>query len=299
VRSRDGTLVQLSNVVNIKQITYPPILTHFNIYPAVDVQAAPAQGYSTGQAMMAMEKLAKETLPVSMGYEWYGTGYQEKQSGGAAPVIFGLAFIMVFLVLAAQYESYVDPTIIMMTVPLGILGAMGAILLRANAQIATNVVWPTVNNNVYAQVALVMLIGLASKNAILIVEFANQAMDLGMSTAKAAAFAAKERLRPILMTAISGLVGFWPLVIASGAGAMSRWSLGTAIFGGYMISTILSLFLVPVLYTVIKEIEENFLKGGGGKSGPPAPEPSESSTSQVPEKNVTAVPSLKVSPQND
>ncbi len=272
VRSQTGVLVQLGNVVNVKQITYPPIVTHFNVYPAVDVQASPAPGYSTGQAMAAMEKLAKEILPASFGYEWFGTAYQEQQSGGAAPIIFGLAFIMVFLVLAAQYESYVDPTIIMMTVPLAILGAMGGILLRANAQISMGAVWPTVNNNIYAQVALVMLIGLASKNAILIVEFANQAMDLGMSISKAAAFAGKERLRPILMTAISGLVGFWPLVIASGAGAMSRWSLGTAIFGGYLVSTVLSLFLVPVLFVVIKEIEHRFLSGGGGKSGSSTPE---------------------------
>ncbi|MGA1622181.1 MAG: efflux RND transporter permease subunit [Synechocystis sp.] len=301
VRSRSGELVQLSNVLALNNITYPPILTHFNIYPAIDVQAAPALGYSTGQAMAAMEKLADEMFPESMGYAWYGTGYQEQQSGGAAPIIFGLAFIMVFLVLAAQYESYVDPTIIMMTVPLAILGAMGAILLRAKFMIAAGAVWPTVNNNVYAQVALVMLIGLASKNAILIVEFANQAMDLGMKIPQAAAFAAKERMRPILMTAISGLVGFWPLVIAAGAGAMSRWSLGTAIFGGYLISTILSLFLVPMLYTVIKEAELRFLKGNGG---PPAGGDDSFSTAddgreaetQEPE---TATPSLKIAPQNE
>jgi hydrophobe/amphiphile efflux-1 (HAE1) family protein len=275
VRNRDRNLVQLSNVLQVKEITYPPILTHFNIYTAIDVQASPAQGFSTGQAMAAMEKLANEILPSTMGYEWYGTGYQERQSGGAAPIIFGLAFIMVFLVLAAQYESYVDPTIIMMTVPLAILGAMGAILLRSNVMVANNAVWPSLNNNIYAQVALVMLIGLASKNAILIVEFANQAMDLGMSITKAAAFAAKERLRPILMTAISGLVGFWPLVIASGAGAMSRWSLGTAIFGGYLISTCLSLFLVPVLYSVVKEVEHRFLKGEKGGPTPPGNGPNQ------------------------
>ncbi|UAJ73309.1 efflux RND transporter permease subunit [Synechocystis sp. PCC 7339] len=275
VRSRTGALVQLSNLVEVKQTTHPPILTHFNIYPAVDVQASPAAGYSTGQAMEAMERLSKELFPESIGYAWYGTGYEELQSAGAAPIIFGLAFIMVFLVLSAQYESYVDPAIIMMTVPLAILGAMGAILLRANFMVATNMVWPAVNNNVYAQVALVMLIGLASKNAILIVEFGNQAMDLGMKIPQAAAFAAKERMRPILMTAISGLVGFWPLVIASGAGAMSRWSLGTAIFGGYLISTVLSLFLVPVLYTIVKEAEARFLKGEKGEDGsnpPPPPE---------------------------
>jgi hydrophobe/amphiphile efflux-1 (HAE1) family protein len=278
VKSRTGALVQLSNVLKLENITYPPILTHFNIYPAVDVQASPAQGYSTGQAMAAMERLAKEKMPNGIGFEWYGTGYQEKQAGGAAPIIFGLAFIMVFLVLAAQYESYIDPTIIMMTVPLAILGAMGAVLLRSTVMVANNEVWPNVNNNVYAQVALVMLIGLASKNAILIVEFANQAMELGMSIPKAAAFAAKERLRPILMTAISGLVGFWPLVVAAGAGAMSRWSLGTAIFGGYLISTVLSLFLVPILYTLIKELEQRFLKGTNPTAPlPPSPPPENTS----------------------
>ncbi len=292
--------------MNVEEVTYPPILTHFNVYSAVNVQAAPAPGYSTGQAMAAMEKLADETLPVSMGYAWFGTGYQEKQSGGAAPIIFGLAFIMVFLVLAAQYESYVDPVIIMMTVPLSILGAVGLILLRSNAMTASGAVWPTLSNNIYAQVALVMLIGLASKNAILIVEFANQAMDLGMSIPKAAAYAAKERMRPILMTAISGLVGFWPLVIASGAGAMSRWSLGTAIFGGYLMSTALSLFLVPALFAVVKEAEVRFLKGGGDDQPPhsgngtkaDASAGSDDFTNLVPEAE-PAAPSLRISPQNE
>jgi len=302
VRSRTGELVQLSNVVGLESTVYPPILTHFNIYTAIDVQGAPAAGYSTGQAMAVMEQVADEMFPESIGYAWYGTGYQEKQSGGAAPIIFGLAFIMVFLVLAAQYESYIDPTIIMMTVPLAILGAMGAIMLRANFMIASGAVWPTVNNNVYAQVALVMLIGLASKNAILIVEFANQAMDLGMGIPQAAAYAAKERIRPILMTAISGLVGFWPLVIATGAGAMSRWSLGTAIFGGYLISTVVSLFLVPVLYTIIKEAELRFLKGDGGNSAGGnggSPSASSGNGTALGEEPAAIAPSLKIAPQND
>jgi multidrug efflux pump subunit AcrB len=208
-----------------------------------------------------MEEAAASVLQPGFSYAWTGTALQEKSSGGAAPVIFGLAFIMVFLVLAAQYESYIDPTIIMITVPLAILGALGALLLRANFLQAGGA-WPAVNNNIYAQVALVMLIGLASKNAILIVEFANQSLELGMSVTNAAIRAAEERLRPILMTAISGLVGFWPLVIAKGAGAMSRWSLGTALFGGYLLSTILSLFLVPVLYVTIKGLEDRFLTPG-------------------------------------
>ncbi|MBD2019151.1 efflux RND transporter permease subunit [Leptolyngbya sp. FACHB-36] len=257
VRSRDNRMVQLSSVVRLQPITYPPIITHYNIYPAIKIQVAPAPGYSTGQAMAAMEEVAKQVLKPGFGYEWTGTAFQERSSGSAAPLIFGLAFVIVFLVLAAQYESYIDPTIIMITVPLAILGALGAIGLRANL-LQANGVYPVVNNNIYAQVALVMLIGLASKNAILIVEFANQSREIGMGIQQAAIRAAEERLRPILMTAVAGLVGFWPLVIAKGAGAMSRWSLGTALFGGYLISTILSLFLVPVLYVVIKQLEDRW-----------------------------------------
>ncbi|BAY50461.1 RND multidrug efflux transporter (plasmid) [Scytonema sp. HK-05] len=269
VRSQNGNLVQLNTVVQVEKFSYPPIVTHYNVYPAIKIQGAPAPGYSTAQAMKAMSEVADKVLPPGFGYAWTGTAFQEQSSGGAAPIIFGLAFVMVFLVLAAQYESYVDPTIIMLTVPLAILGALGGIMFRANVFQAGGV-WPVLNDNIYAQVALVMLIGLASKNAILIVEFANQSVEIGMSITQAAVRAAEERLRPILMTAFSGLVGFWPLVIAKGAGAMSRWSLGTALFGGYLISTILSLFLVPVLYVVIKKLEEHFLKPGKpGKPGLP------------------------------
>jgi hydrophobe/amphiphile efflux-1 (HAE1) family protein len=272
VRSQAGNMVQLSTVVKTQTMSYPPIITHYNIYPSIKIQAAAAPGFSTGQAIQALETVAQEVLQPGFGYAWTGTALQEKSSGGAAPIIFGLAFVIVFLVLAAQYESYIDPTIIMITVPLAILGAMGAIQLRANVLQAGGV-WPVVNNNIYAQVALVMLIGLASKNAILIVEFANQAREIGMNISQAAIRAAEERLRPILMTALSGLVGFWPLLIASGAGAMSRWSLGTALFGGYLISTILSLFLVPVLYVVIKELEERFLNPDKTKKPPHSVDP--------------------------
>jgi multidrug efflux pump subunit AcrB len=290
-------MVQLSSLVRTEQLTYPPIVTHFNIYPAIKVQASPAPGYSTGQAIKAMEEVAAQALQPGFGYEWTGTAFQERSSGGAAPIIFGLAFVIVFLVLAAQYESYIDPTIIMITVPLAILGALGAVVFRANV-LQTGGVWPVVNNNIYAQVALVMLIGLASKNAILIVEFANQSRELGMSIVQAAIRAAEERLRPILMTAFAGLLGFWPLVIAKGAGAMSRWSLGTALFGGYLISTVLSLFLVPILYVVIKPLEEQFLKphkpGGGSASG----NASQPESPQVPEGQVEgSIPAFRASSQ--
>jgi hydrophobe/amphiphile efflux-1 (HAE1) family protein len=264
LRSRSGELVQLSNVLNVQQISYPPIITNYNVYPAIKVIAVPAPGFSSGQVIQAMEEVAEATLQPGFAYEWTNTAAEEKTSGGAAPLVFGLGFVMVFLVLAAQYESYIDPLIIMLTVPLAILGALGGIWLRATFLQAGGV-WPVLDNNIYAQVGLVMLIGMASKNAILIVEFANQNRDLGMSIEKAAIFASEQRFRAILMTAVSTLVGFMPLVIASGAGAVSRWSLGTAVFGGMLVATALSLIFVPILYIVIKDFEQRFFKGGRKK----------------------------------
>jgi HAE1 family hydrophobic/amphiphilic exporter-1 len=189
-----------------------------------------------------MEKLADEVLPANMGYEWSGISLEEVESGGTAPIIFVFGIIFVFLVLAAQYNNFTDPLIIMLSVPLAILGALLAQSLRG------------LYNDIYCQVGLVMLVGLASKNSILIVEFANQLREQGLSITKAAVEAAQERLRPILMTAISTLLGIYPLVVATGAGAASRQSLGTAVFGGMFIATFLSLFVVPVLYIVIGTI---------------------------------------------
>ena len=260
VRSRSGELVQLSNLINVQRISYPPIVTNYNVYPAIKVNVNPAPGSSSGQVISAMEEVAEATLQPGFGYEWTNTAAEEKTSAGAAPLVFGLSFVMVFLVLAAQYESYIDPLIIMLTVPLAILGALGGIWLRATL-LQSGGIYPVLNNNIYVQVGLVMLIGMASKNAILIVEFANQNRDLGMSIKKASIYASEQRFRAIVMTAISTLVGFMPLLIASGAGAVSRWSIGTAVFGGMLIATVLSLIFVPILYIVIKDFEKSFLKG--------------------------------------
>lgn len=275
VRSRDGEKIQLSNLITTKQTTYPPVVTNYNVYPAIKINVSPASGYSSGQVIKAMEEVAAQELQPGFGYDWTNTAAEEKTSAGAAPIVFGLGFVMVFLVMAAQYESYIDPTIIMLTVPLAILGALGGIWLRATFVQSFplnpgNGIWPLLNNNIYCQVGLVMLIGMASKNAILIVEFANQARAQGMSITKAAIHSAEQRLRPILMTAFSTLFGFLPLLIATGAGSISRWSLGTAVFGGMVLSTALSLLFVPILYIVIKNLEKDFLKGGkGGKPSKP------------------------------
>ncbi|WP_229641486.1 efflux RND transporter permease subunit [Waterburya agarophytonicola] len=265
VTSASGQQISLGTLVNLKEFTGPQTITHYNLFRAIKIQGSPAPGYSTGQAIQAMEEVAAEILPTSLGYEWTGTALEEKSAGGQAGLIFGLGLLMAFLVLAAQYESYVDPIIIMLTVPLAVLGAIAAIWLRANILQAGSI-WPVINNDVYVQVGLVMLIGLASKNAILIVEYANQLKEQGLSNAKAAIKAGQERFRPILMTAISSLVGFYPLVVATGAGASSRWSLGTAVFGGMLFATVLTLFLVPSLYIMIKGLESYF-KGDKGDKG--------------------------------
>ena len=191
-----------------------------------------------------MEQLAAQALPQGLGYEWTGIAYQGIQSGRQAPLLFALALLVVFLCLAAQYESWSMPFIVLLAVPLALLGALTAQWLRGLA------------NDVYCQIGLVMLIGLASKNAILIVEFARRRREEGLSIQDAAIEAARIRLRPILMTAMAFILGVVPLVLARGAGANSRHSLGTAVFGGMILSTLLSLAVVPVMYVLIERLRE-------------------------------------------
>ncbi|CAA9572982.1 RND efflux system, inner membrane transporter [uncultured Synechococcales cyanobacterium] len=246
--NQPGQMIPLSNLVKVTPTTSAQTINHYNLFRAIEINGSPAPGSSSGQAIAAMEQLASEVLPASLGYEWSGLSAEEQASGGQAPLIFGLGLIFVFLVLAAQYENYVDPIIIMLSVPLAIFGALLAQSFRG------------LPNDVYCQIGLVMLIGLASKNAILIVEFANQMRDKGASITKAAVEAAQERLRPILMTALSFILGIVPLVTAEGAGAASRQSLGTAVFGGMIVSTFLSLFVVPILYIVIGTVRDRLTR---------------------------------------
>jgi hydrophobic/amphiphilic exporter-1 (mainly G- bacteria), HAE1 family len=266
VSSANGQLVSLGTLVELQEFTGPQTITHYNLFRSINIQGSPAPGFSTGQAIQAMEEVAAQTLPASLGYEWTGTALEEKSSGGQSVLIFGMGLLMAFLVLAAQYESYVDPFIIILTVPLAVLGAIAAIWVRANVFQAGSI-WPIINNDVYVQVGLVMLIGLASKNAILIVEYANQLREQGLNIVRAAIKAGQERFRPILMTAISSLVGFYPLLVATGAGASSRWSLGTAVFGGMLFTTVIGLFIVPSLYIIIKGLE-SFVRGDKNSDDP-------------------------------
>lgn len=244
VRSATGEMIPLNNLVTLTPTIGAQTINHFDLFRSIEISGSAAPGFSSGDAIARMEALADQILPPGFGYAWSGTSLEEKESGGQAAVIFGLGLVFVFLVLAAQYENYIDPLIIMLAVPLAILGALLAQSMRG------------LENDVYCQVGLVMLIGLASKNAILIVEFANQLRAEGLSITKAAIEASQERLRPILMTAISTLVGIFPLVVATGAGAGSRRSLGTAVFGGMLVATGLTLFMVPILYIVIVGVSD-------------------------------------------
>ncbi|MGG6264357.1 efflux RND transporter permease subunit [Leptolyngbya sp. AN03gr2] len=243
VRSRRGEMIPLKTLVTLVPTTGTQTINHYNLHRSIEINGAAAPGFSSGQAIQAMQKLAAEILPPDMGFEWSGISLEELESGGQAPIIFGLGIFFVFLVLAAQYNNFIDPLIIMLSVPLAVLGALSVQALRG------------LYNDVYCQVGLVMLIGLASKNSILIVEFANQLRSQGRSLVQSVVEAAQERLRPILMTAISTLLGSYPLLVATGAGAASRQSLGTAVFGGMFVATFLSLFVVPILYIVVKSIQ--------------------------------------------
>jgi HAE1 family hydrophobic/amphiphilic exporter-1 len=247
VRSNRDEMIPLNNLVTLTSTTGAQTINHYNLFRSIEITGSAAQGYSSGFAIQKMEEIADQMLPPVLGYEWSGTSLEEKESGGQALLIFALGLVFVFLVLAAQYENFVDPLIILLAVPLAILGALSAQALRG------------LENDIYCQIGLVMLIGLASKNSILIVEFANQLRREGLPTVKAAIEAAQERLRPILMTAFSTLLGIFPLTIATGAGAGARQALGTAVFGGMFVATFLSLFVVPVLYTVVTALSDRLV----------------------------------------
>lgn len=247
VRSRSGQMVSMGKLTDVTPISGPQTITHYNGYRSIKLQGSEAEGYSSAQAISAMDEAVNTAALPGLYSDWIGLAKEQIAAGNLGALVFLFGIIMVFLTLAAQYESYVDPIIILLTVPLAMLGALLFIWLRG------------LNNDVYVQVALVMLIGLASKNAILIVEFANQSREAGLTIVQAAQRAAEERFRPILMTAISSLVGFFPLVIATGAGSASRWAIGTALFGGLLVATVLSFLIVPVLYVVIKSLESHFL----------------------------------------
>jgi HAE1 family hydrophobic/amphiphilic exporter-1 len=244
VRNSQGRMVPLRTFAAVKDLAGPANVFHYNLYPCTTITGMANFGFSSGQAMQEMERMLQEKLPSSMGYEWSGMSYQEIQAGNKATIIFALASVFVFLLLAAQYESWFIPVSIVMAVPLALFGAVLATFLRM------------LDNNIYTQIGLVLLIGLASKTAILLIEFAKQHHEQGHSIVASAVVAARLRFRPILMTALSFVFGVVPLVIATGAGAAGRRALGTAVFGGMLMATILGIFLIPVSYVVIQKLND-------------------------------------------
>jgi HAE1 family hydrophobic/amphiphilic exporter-1/multidrug efflux pump len=241
VRSKDGAMVPMSTVSSIGMMTGPDILQRYNMFRSAEINGANARGTSTGEALKIVENLAAKELPQGWGYEWTGIAFQEKEAGGTQGPIFGMAMVFVFLVLAAQYESWAVPFSVLLGLPICVLGAMLGIKLMG------------LENNVYVQIGIVALIGLAAKNAILIVEFAKEAHEKkGMALAAAAREGARLRFRPIMMTAFAFILGVLPLVLAHGAGAAARSSIGVAVFAGMLMASSVGLFFIPMLYLAIQ-----------------------------------------------
>src|SRR5262249_7856065 len=242
LRSDTGKMIPLDNLVSVEQTANPQVISHYNLFRSAEIDGNAAPGRSSGQAIADMEALSKKVLPNGMTFEWSGLSLEELESGGKALLLFGLGLIVVYLTLAAQYESFVLPFIVLLAVPVALLGAIGAQALRG------------LQNDVYCQIGLVMLIGLSGKNAILIVEFAEQLRSQGLSIVEAAIEAARIRLRPILMTSLAFILGVVPLVFASGAGKAGRQSVGTTVFGGMIAATTLNLLFIPVLEVLVRSL---------------------------------------------
>jgi HAE1 family hydrophobic/amphiphilic exporter-1 len=255
-------MVPLSTLTRIDATSGSEFVMRYNLYQCVQINASAAPGYSSGQAMKAMEEVFKQTMPSQMGYDYMGMSYQEYKAGqGVSPTtIFGLSFLVVFLIMAAQYESWTLPLSVLLGVPIAVFGAFLALYARK------------LDNDVYAQIGLVMLIGLSAKNAILIVEFAKAEYDRGASLIDAALTGARLRLRPILMTAFAFILGCVPLWTASGAGAISRQVLGSVVIGGMLAASLLNIFFIPVFFDVVQRLG-NLRKAKTPIMEAPAPHP--------------------------
>jgi hydrophobe/amphiphile efflux-1 (HAE1) family protein len=252
VRSAHGEMVPLSTLVKAVSTSSPAVLQRYNQFRTAAITGDAAPGYSSSEATAAIDQVAAQVLPAGYGYEWSGLSLQEQQSAGQTPIIFGLTIIFVFLFLAALYESWSVPFAVLLAVPIGIFGAMLALALVG------------VTNNIYAQIGLILLIGLSAKNAILIVEFAKIATDKGTDPVEAAVGAAKLRLRPILMTSFAFILGVLPLALATGAGGAARVAMGGAVVGGMTVATVFGIFIIPVLFVAVERV----VSWGHRKRGP-------------------------------
>lgn len=249
VKSNSGELIPISTLISVERVTGPELVNRFNIFPAAKIMGDPAPGYSSGQAIAAMEEVADEVLGSDYSLSWIGSAYQEKLAGGASTQAFAFGLIMIFLILSAQYEKWSLPFVVLLSVPFAVLGALLAVWLRG------------IENDLYFQVGLVTLIGLAAKNAILIVEFAVMQVEAGLSYAEAAVEAAKLRFRPIVMTSLAFTFGVLPLAVSTGAGAASRHAIGTGMIGGMLLSTFVATLFVPMMFAIIGEAFDRKKKG--------------------------------------
>jgi HAE1 family hydrophobic/amphiphilic exporter-1 len=240
VRTATGSMVPLSSVVRVRETTAPQVINHFNLFRSATINGSAAPGFSSGQALDEMARLADTALPQGFGYAWSGLSFEEVAAGGQSAAIFAIGLLLVYLTLAAQYESLVLPFIVLLGVPLAVLGALSAQWARG------------LQNDLYCQIGLVLLIGLAAKNAILIVEFAEQLRARGLTVVEAAIEAARIRLRPILMTSLAFILGVMPLVFATGAGQEGRHSVGTTVVGGMLFATFLNVVFIPILYVLVR-----------------------------------------------
>jgi HAE1 family hydrophobic/amphiphilic exporter-1 len=289
VKSRNGDMVPLGSFVEIKQSFGPSVTSQYNLFPTASVNGAAAPGISSGQALSALTTLAETTLPEGMGFTWTAMSYQEQLVGNTQVLVFALSILLVYLVLAAQYESWVAPVAVLSAVPLALSGIVIALMATG------------LDNNIYVQIGLVLMIALSAKNAILIVEVALEGLRAGMTVEQAALHASKERFRPIVMTSIAFILGVLPLLLATGAGAASRFSIGLTVFSGMIASTTLAVAIVPIFFAKIMRFaatkgddEDGDEDGVGGtvaidngNGGNPTLEPS-----QTADAAVTAKPSV-------
>jgi HAE1 family hydrophobic/amphiphilic exporter-1 len=252
VRTKSGQMVPITEFVSLSTIYSAQTITRFNLFNSISVNGSPATGYSSGQAIAAIEQVAKETLPPGFSYEYSGLSREEQHSGSQTIYVFMLCLIFVYLLLSAQYESYILPLSIILTIPIGMFGAFLFIKLLG------------VSNNIYVQITLIMLIGLLAKNSILIVEYAVKRRKAGMSIREAAVSGAKMRLRPILMTSFAFIFGLLPLMLTTGAGANGNHSIGTSAVGGMLIGTVFGVFITPVLFVIFQGIQEKLRKNKDG-----------------------------------
>jgi HAE1 family hydrophobic/amphiphilic exporter-1 len=257
VRNSNNTPVPLSSVTRLKRQVGPEFTMRYNLYRAAQVQVVPAPGYSSAQAMSALEEVFARTMPHEMGYDYLGMSFQEKRAQqGISPVaIFGVSLLFVFLILAALYESWSLPFSVLLSTPVALFGTLGALYLRRSVTAAVlPPILVQIENNVYAQIGLVMIIGLVAKNAILIVEFAKIEQAGGAPVAEAALAGARLRLRPILMTSLAFIAGCVPLALASGSGALARQVLGTGVIGGMLAASGIAIFLIPAGFVIVETV---------------------------------------------